>query len=97
MTRDISGGKKKDSIDCIDHLKEEGVLYGYSTFWQGNINQFYSDGQIVISPTGNFETFDLLRHISSTRQYEAVQDQENILYGSPWKKMNHGKSGLQML
>ncbi len=89
VTRDISGGKKKDSIDCIDHLKEEGVLYGYSTFWQGNINQFYSDGQIVISPTGNFETFDLLRHISSTRQYEAVQDQEKYFI---WLTMEENES-----
>lgn len=57
----------------VEYLLNRGIENGYASFWNANVNVFYSDGELLISPVNNFETMELQKHISSSRQYELNQ------------------------
>lgn len=58
---------------AVEYLLNRGIENGYASFWNANVNVFYSDGELLISPVNNFETMELQKHISSSRQYELNQ------------------------
>ncbi len=44
-------------MSYISYLKENGYKYGISTYWNANITEFYSNGDIQVSPVYNDNDF----------------------------------------
>lgn len=73
-TRELEHGKYNDSKEIIEYLIERDVKNGYASFWQANINMFYSNGELTISSVVDFQNFELQKHLTSSRQYRETQE-----------------------
>ena len=55
-----------------DYLEQQGLRYGYATFWNANTVNVHSAGRVAIRPVGALAGLPMpVRHLSSDRWYRA--------------------------
>lgn len=87
-----------NSKQVIEFLTDKGITNGYASFWNANINIFYSDGTILISPVNSFRTLELQQHISSTGHYEYNQSVDQyFIWLTKEEEEKHGNSILNVV
>ena len=62
--------KNADRYGALTYLEEQNLHFGYATYWNGNILQELSDGQVETANIKDPESFAFFKWSSQVRYYD---------------------------
>jgi len=66
-----------DRMAAVQYLLDQGVEYGYASFWNANYTTYLSDGRLNLSNVGgDFENLKQQKWLSSNRMYSLAKNSE---------------------
>ncbi len=78
----VTNDKNADRYDMAEYLVEEGYMFGYASYWNGNIMTEVSDGALEMANLWTMESLEDFRWSSKMSSYEAKEGKVFLIAGA---------------